>query len=126
MVGEGKRKYQEPPVEPTGPQPAITPHMVRETAKVLEAEGTLLYSEGGVYVPTERGWKLLMNVGSSREKISAFGSENIRATSKNSFAIIMAKEIKTDADSVVAVRADKSAASLNAEFKRALQEGKQK
>ena len=52
---------QETPEAPHGPQPTITPEMIHNTFRALETKGMIYYSEGGVYVPTEKGWKLLMS-----------------------------------------------------------------
>ena len=116
------KKLQETPEKPESPQPAITPDMIQTTFRALETKGMIYYSEGGVYVPTEKGWKLLMSVASNKEEIIASGASAIIANNKNSFAIIKAKEIRLDKDSVIAVNANKAADGLNPEFKRSIKD----
>lgn len=53
------KEYQVPE-NPRQPSPHITPHMIETAMHALETKGMIYYSEGGVYIPTEKGWKLLM------------------------------------------------------------------
>ncbi len=127
MVEDKVKKMQEtPPEEPAGPHPYISPEMIHTAFHALETKGMIYYSEGGVYVPTEKGWKLLMKVSGNVEEVTAYGDSSIVAVSKSSFTIIKSSEIKTDKDSVVAVGANKSAAELNPEFIRSLRDSGKK
>ncbi len=127
MIEDKVKKMQEvPPEEPAGPQPYISPEMIHTAFHALETKGMIYYSEGGVYVPTEKGWKLLMSISGNREEITAYGNETVIATNKNCFAIIRGSEIKTDKDSIIAVGANKSAAELNPEFIRSLKDSSKK
>jgi hypothetical protein len=104
--------------------PAITPEMIRTTFEALEAKGLVFYTETGAYIPTERGWKLLMEIKPVREEIIAYGHPNITATHKTTFEITKAEEIKKDADCIIGVKANKACKDLSKEFKDALKEGK--
>lgn len=118
------RKYQVPPEEAPEPSPQITPEMVRTALKTLESKGMVHYAEGAAYVPTEKGWKLLMEIKPVNEEIIAYGHSNITATDVNEFRIVKSSEIKKDANSVIAVKANKACKDLNKEFKDALKEAK--
>jgi hypothetical protein len=104
--------------------PAITPEMIRTTFEALEAKGMVFYTESGVYIPTESGWKLLMEIKPVKEEIIAYGHPNITATHKTTFEITKAEEIKKDADCIIGVRANKACKDLSKELKDALKEGK--
>lgn len=114
--------HQEPPEEPTGPSPTITPEMLDETFRILESKGRLHFAEGGVYVPTEKGWKLLMRVGKMKEEIVAWGNEKVEATNTDFMTITKSSEIPDD--STIAVRADKSCKDFAKDFKHMLKEAK--
>ncbi|MCS7105770.1 MAG: DUF371 domain-containing protein [Candidatus Aenigmarchaeota archaeon] len=104
--------------------PAITPEMIRTTFEALEAKGMVFYTETGAYIPTERGWKLLMEIKPVKEEIIAYGHVNITATHKTTFEITKASEIRKDADCIIGVRANKACKDLSKEIKDALKEGK--
>jgi hypothetical protein len=108
------RKNYQAPDEPAEPSPHITPEMLRSTMHALESRGMILYGEGGAYIPTEKGWKLLMSVGSNLEEVGAHGHPNISATDSSVIKIIVGKEVDK---SVVGVNANKSCATLNSSFK---------
>ena len=99
-------------------EPEITPEMIQSTFKALEAEGLIRYMKGGAYLPTEKGWKLLREVVSGREKIIGYGHEKIIAKDENCFEITKNKKPRGE-DSVIAVRADKGCKDLNERFKAA-------
>lgn len=105
------------------PMPEITPEMIQTTFKALEAKGMVQYVEGGYYVPTEKGWKLLKESKPTKEEIIAYGHPNITATHTTTFEITKAKDIKKDADCIVAVRADKACKDLDRGFIDGLKEG---
>ncbi|MEM5794361.1 MAG: DUF371 domain-containing protein [Candidatus Aenigmatarchaeota archaeon] len=104
--------------------PAITPEMIRATFEALEAKGMVFYTETGAYIPTERGWKLLMEIKPVKEEIIAYGHPNISAMHKTTFEITKSGEIKKDADCIIGVKANKSCKDLSKEIKEALKEGK--
>ncbi|MFH8086222.1 MAG: DUF371 domain-containing protein [Candidatus Aenigmatarchaeota archaeon] len=104
--------------------PTITPEMIRTTFEALEAKGMIFYTETGVYIPTERGWKLLMEIKPVKEEIIAYGHPNISATHKTTFEITKSGEIRKDADCVIGVKANKACKDLSKEIKEALKEGK--
>jgi len=116
-----KVKNQEPPEEPAQPSPTITPEMLERTFEALETKGIIHYSEGGVYIPTAKGWQLLMKTGVITEELIAHGNPKITAT--NSETIKLTKGNDVD-DSTIGVRANKSAVTLNEEFRRAVKAGK--
>lgn len=116
-----KVKLQE--AEPK-PSPEITPEMIQLTFKALETKGLIYYMEGGVYVPTEKGWKLLMEVKPTKEEIIAYGHQNITATHTTTFEITKDEKIEKDADCIIGVKANKACIDLKKEFKDALKEGK--
>lgn len=107
-----------------GPLPEITPEMIQTTFKALETKGMVYYGEGGVYVPTEKGWKLLKETKEIREEIIAHGHPNITATHTTTLEITKDAEIKKDADCIIAVGANKACKDLNKELHHALKEGK--
>lgn len=104
--------------------PEITPEMIETTLNALEAKGMVQYTEGGYYIPTEKGWKLLMETKPTKEEITAYGHPNITANHTTTFEITKAKEMKKDADCIIGVRADKACKDLSKEMKDALKEGK--
>ncbi len=103
--------------------PEITPHMIRETVKALEAKGLAHYMDSGVYAPTEGGWKLLMETKGAKDEIIAYGHPNITATHRTTLEITKSGEIKKDADCIIGVRANKSCKDLGREMKNALKNG---
>ncbi len=121
MMNGKTKQYQEPPQEPSHPTPRITPEMIERTFVVLENKGIIYYSEGGVYVPTAKGWQLLMKTGVVREEINAYGNLKISATNKLSMKVTKGSDVD---DATIGVMANKSSADLSAEFKHALKEGK--
>jgi len=114
---------EEREVEP-GAMPEITPWMIQTALKALEAKGMVYYTEGGVYVPTEKGWKLLMEIKPVKEEIIAYGHPKITATHTTTLEITKAEEIKKDADCVIAVKANKACIDLSKEMKNALKDGR--
>jgi hypothetical protein len=119
-----KKEVQKPPEIAPEPAPQITPEMIEATVKTLESEGLIHYMSGGAYVPTEAGWKLLMEVKPVKEEIIAYGHPNIRATHTTTFEITKAEKITKDADCIIAVKANKACTDLSKEFKDALKEAK--
>ena len=101
------------------PLPEITPHMIQSTFTALDAKGLTQYAEGGVYIPTERGWQLLKKSG-QREEITAYGHPNVTSTHTTTLEITKAAEIDKEADCIIAVRADKACADLSEDFKNEL------
>lgn len=104
--------------------PEITPEMLQTVLRTLESKGMIHYGEGGAYVPTESGWKLLTEIGPVTEEIIAYGSPKITATNLNFFTITKSSEARKDADSVIAVKANKSCKDLKREIKDALASAK--
>lgn len=104
------------------PMPNITPEMIQSTFKILETHGMLFYKKGAVYVPTEKGWKLLTKVKSVREEIIAYGHPNIVAT--NESMIKLTKSEEPEDDSVIGVKANKTCVDLRDNFKEQLKNGK--
>ena len=121
-MGEDIKKLQDE--EPYELMPEITPQMVQDTLRALEAEGLVHYAEGGAYVPTEGGWKLLQEAAPVKEEITAYGHPNVTATHITTLEITKAGEIRKDADCIIAVKADKACADLKNEFKDALSAAK--
>jgi hypothetical protein len=115
---EDKRKYQGPPEIAPEPTPHITPEMVQKTFKVLETKGMIYYSEGGAYVPTEKGWKLLMKAEYENEEIIAHGHIDINPT--NSTDILITKSQNPNGNSTIAVKANKACDDLGSNFKKSL------
>lgn len=106
------------------PMPEITPEMIQTTLKALEAKGMVQYIEGGYYVPTEKGWKLLLEIKPAKEEITAYGHPNVTATHTTTFEITKTKDIKKDADCIIAVKANKACKDLVKEMKDGLKEGR--
>jgi len=117
-----KREYQAPE-HPREPSPAITPRMIETAMKALETKGMIYYSEGAVYVPTEKGWKLLMEV-SGREEIIARGHPAIQATDDNGFIITKSSSPEKYPKAIVAVAANKSCRDFDKKFKQSLKSSK--
>jgi len=106
------------------PSPIITPEMVQTVIEALESRGIIYYSEGGAYVPTEMGWKLVAKTRPLKEVILARGHQKILASNQNMILITKTVEMKKDFDAVIGVKADKSCRDLTNEMKNALKEAK--
>jgi hypothetical protein len=119
-----KKEVQKPPEIAPEPAPQITPEMIETVVETLESEGLIHYMSGGAYIPTEAGWKLLMEVKPVKEEIIAYGHPNITATHTTTFEITKAEKITKDADCIIAVKANKACKDLKKEFKDALKEAK--
>ena len=117
-----KREFQSPE-NPRGPSPAITPRMIETAMKALETKGMIYYSEGAVYVPTEKGWKLLMEV-SGREEIIACGHPAVQATDDNGFIITKSPSPEKYPKAIVAVGANKSCRDFDKKFRQSLKSSK--
>jgi len=111
------------PDQPHGPSPEITPHMVHTAMHALEKTGMIYYSEGGLYVPTESGWKLLMEA-SGREEVIAYGHSDIRATDNTGFAIVKYSAPEKYQKAIIAVKANKACKDFDKKFKNSLKSGK--
>jgi hypothetical protein len=97
--------------------------MIQTAMKALEKSGMIYYSEGAVYVPTEKGWKLLMEV-SGREEILARGHPVIQATDDNGFIITKSSSPEKYPKAIVAVGANKSCRDFDKKFKQSLKSSK--
>jgi hypothetical protein len=106
------------------PKPEIPPETVWSALRALEAKGMIYYKGGGIYVPSEAGWKLLREISPSVEEIRAFGHPNIEASHKSTFEITKAAEITRDADCIIGVRANKGCRELKKTFVEGLKDGK--
>ncbi|MEM5772860.1 MAG: DUF371 domain-containing protein [Candidatus Aenigmatarchaeota archaeon] len=111
------KKMQEPPEIAPEPSPTITPEMLRDVLKTLESKGMVHYTAGGAYIPTESGWKLLMELKSVKEEILGYGHPEIKAT--NNSLIRIAKGLEVD-DATIVVNADKACKNLSEEFRNAV------
>lgn len=118
------RKMQEAPEIAPEPSPTITPEMIRVALRTLESKGMIFYSEGGAYVPTESGWKLLTEIKAVNEEIFASGHPRVAATDQSMIGITKATDILRDPDAVVAVGADKACRDLKNDFRNALKQAK--
>jgi hypothetical protein len=119
---EGKiKKFEEPPEMVPEPSPTITPEMVRTVFRMLETKGMVQYFEGGVYIPTEKGWKLLMSTKTYKEEVIAFGNPKITATDNLSIKITKSEEVD---ESTIGVKADKACLDFSEEFRNALKSNK--
>lgn len=116
------KKYPVPD-QPHGPSPEINPNMIQTAMKALEKTGMVYYSEGGLYVPTEEGWKLLMEVG-GREEITAYGHPDIKATDNTGFAIVKAVSPEKYRKAIIGVRADKACKDFDKKFRHSLKSGR--
>jgi hypothetical protein len=117
-----KKEFQSPE-SPREPSPAITPRMIETAMKALETRGMIYYSEGVVYVPTEKGWKLLMEV-SGREEIIAQGHPAIQASDDNGFIITKSSSPEKYPKAIVAVGANKACRDFDKKFKQSLKSSK--
>ena len=106
------------------PTPEITPHMIRETFKVLNEKGMIYYTKEGAFVPTESGWKKLVSTKSFKEEIIAYGHPNISATHTTTFEITKAAELGKEGTCIIGVRANKACADFDANFKNAMKEAR--
>ena len=111
------------PDQPHGPSPEITPHMVQTAMKALERTGMVYYSEGGLYVPTEGGWKLLMEA-SGHEEVVAYGHPDIRATDNTGLAIVKAFSPEKYQKAIIGVRSNKACRDFDKKFKNSLKSGR--
>jgi hypothetical protein len=112
---EDIRKMQEPPEIAPEPSPKITPEMLRDVLNLLESKGMIHYTAGGAYIPTESGWKLLMEVTPEKEEIIAYGHPEIKASSNSVIKIVKGLAVKDE--STIGVKADKACRDLSEEFK---------
>ncbi len=106
------------------PMPEITPEMLQTALKALEAKGMVYYTEKGAYIPTESGWKLLMEIKPVKEEIIAYGHPNITAKHEKTFEITKEENLGKEGDCIIGVRANKACKDLSEEFKNGLKEGK--
>lgn len=111
------------PDQPHGPAPEITPNMVQTAMRALEKTGMVYYSEGGLYVPTEEGWKLLMEA-KGREEVIAYGHPDIKATDNIGFDIIKDSTPEKYRKAIIAVKANKGAKDFDRKFKNSLKSGR--
>jgi hypothetical protein len=105
--------------------PTITPEMINLVHKTLETHGLIYYSEGKIYIPTEKGWRLLTEIKPVKEEINAYGSQEIIATSNSCIGITRLEKIENlkEKECIIGVKSDKSCKELNNEFKNALKGG---
>ncbi|MEM7821657.1 MAG: DUF371 domain-containing protein [Candidatus Aenigmatarchaeota archaeon] len=111
------RKMQQPPEIAPEPSPSITPDMLRNVLEILESRGMIHYTAGGAYIPTESGWKLLMELKPVKEEIFGYGHSEIKASSNS--AIRITKGLDVD-DATIAVNVDKACKDLSEDFKAAI------
>lgn len=111
------KEQQRAPDEVPEPAPTITPEMIGTAFRALETQGMIYYGAGGVYIPTERGWKLLMEAKPRKEEIVAYGHPDIAAQDNESVRITRSNEIEPNC---IAVKANKACEDLGEEFKTAL------
>jgi len=97
--------------------------MIETAMKALDAKGMIYYSEGGLYVPTEKGWKLLMEV-SGREEILAHGHSAIQATDSKGFVITKFASPEKQPKAIISVNANKGCKDITAEFRNSLKSSK--
>ena len=109
------RKVQGPPEIAPEPSPAITPEMLRDVLNLLESKGMVHYAAGGAYIPTESGWKLLMEITPTKEEIIAYGHPEIKATSNSMIKFVKGLVVKDE--STIGIKADKACKDLSEEFK---------
>ena len=112
-----KKTYQRPPQEPTQPTPSITPAMLERAFEALERKGMIYYSEGGVYIPTAKGWQLLMTADVTSVEIIAHGNPKITATNASMIKLTNGNDVD---DATIGVRANKACADFPEDFKRAI------
>jgi len=106
------------------PSPAITPEMIKSTFEALESRGMVHYTSGGIYVPTEEGWKLLMETRPEKEQIFARGHPKVLATNREMIKITRGEILEKELDATIAVKSDKACKDLKDEFKAALKRAK--
>jgi hypothetical protein len=53
--------------------PQITPEMIENMRRILEAEGMIYYKEGGLYLPTEKGWTSFSKINSTVAFLCSIG-----------------------------------------------------
>jgi len=121
-MGENE-KVEAEDIEPRG-MPEITPEMVQTIREALEAKGMVEYMAGGAYIPTEKGWQLLMKTKSVKEEIIAYGHPSITATHSTTFEITKSGNLGEEANCIIAVKANRACKDLKKEFKETLKEGK--
>jgi hypothetical protein len=119
-----KKETPKPSSTPQKPTPIISPHMIKETFRVLESKGMIYYSEGGIYVPTEKGWKFLMELKSIREEVNAFGHPNVSATHTTTFMITKSDDVTKDGACIIAVKSNKACTDFSKEFKHGLKQAR--
>jgi hypothetical protein len=115
-----KREFQKPEMAPE-PMPQITPQMIENMRRVLEAEGMVYYKEGKIYLPTEKGWKLLMEIRPTKEEIIAWGDEKIIASDTTKFGVTKSSEIE---NFTIGIKANKCADELSNEIKTVLKQAR--
>lgn len=101
--------------------PEITPEMIQSARKVLEAEGMIFYKKGRFYIPTEKGWKLLMEIKPVKEEIIAWGSEKIVANDEKRIGITKSSETNS---CTIGIKANKACIDLSTEIKDILKQAK--
>ncbi|MEM5836155.1 MAG: DUF371 domain-containing protein [Candidatus Aenigmatarchaeota archaeon] len=111
------KKMQGPPEIAPEPSPSITPEMIKDVLEILESKGMIHYSAGGAYIPTESGWKLLMELKPVKEEIFGYGHPEIKASSNS--AIRITKGLDID-DATIVVAANKACKDLSGDFKAAI------
>lgn len=111
------------PDQPHGAAPEITPNMVHTAMQALEKSGMVYYSEGGLYVPTEEGWKLLMEA-IGKEEIIAYGHQDIKATDNTGFAIVKFDSPEKYQKAIIGVKANKACRDFSTKFKHSLKSAK--
>jgi len=119
-----KKVEKSVPEIPRKPMPEITPEMIKAAFEALEAKGMVYYGEGGIYIPTEKGWKLLMEIKPVKEEIIAYGHPNITARHSTTLEITKDESIGKDADCIIGVKANKACRDLSEELKNALKSGR--
>jgi hypothetical protein len=115
-----KREFQKPEMAPE-PMPQITPQMIENMRRILEAEGMVYYKEGKIYLPTEKGWKLLMEIRPTKEEIVAWGDEKIVANDTTKFGVTKSSQVE---NFIIGVKANKCASELSDEIKNVLKQAK--
>ncbi|MEM5879275.1 MAG: DUF371 domain-containing protein [Candidatus Aenigmatarchaeota archaeon] len=115
-MGEIK-KIQGPPEIAPEPSPSITPEMLKDVLEILESKGMIHYTATGAYIPTESGWKLLMELKSVREEIFGHGHPEIKASDNSTIRITKGLDID---DATIAVNVDKACKDLSEDFKAAI------
>jgi hypothetical protein len=121
-MNEKIKKFEEPPEIAPEPSPVITPEMISDVFHTLETKGMIHYDEGGAYIPTEKGWRLLTSTEAAEEEVEAFGHPEISAESFDEIKIVKDEAVKDN--SVICVRANKSCVELDKKFKNSLKSGR--